>query len=70
MLDLKSGYREVEIYLEDGVHSRRDWQLNMPFRMYNAQATAKCLMKAILQGLNGKSCLVYVHGDRTGKELE
>ncbi|GFT35149.1 retrovirus-related Pol polyprotein from transposon 297 [Trichonephila clavipes] len=63
---LKSGYWQVELHPDDKEKTALTtgqglWQSKvMPFSLWNAPATFKCLMETVLVGLSYESCLVYL----------
>ncbi|GBM94016.1 Retrovirus-related Pol polyprotein from transposon 297 [Araneus ventricosus] len=65
-LDLKSGYWQVEIRLEDREKTAFTtgqglWQFKvMPFGLCNSPATFERLMETVLRGLSSEACLVYL----------
>lgn len=65
-LDLKSGYHQVEMAMEDRKKTAFSfgqglWQFKvMPFGLCNAPATFERLMERILEGLQWKTALVYL----------
>ena len=65
-LDLQSGYWQIGMHPEDREKTaftthRGLFEFNvMPFGLCNAPATFECMMEAMLSGLLGKSCLVYL----------
>ena len=65
-LDLKSGYWQVGIHPQDREKTAFSigeglWQFTvMPFGLCNAPATFERLMEYVLQGLNWRTCLVYL----------
>ncbi|UYV77165.1 K02A2.6-like [Cordylochernes scorpioides] len=65
-LDLKSGYWQVRIHLEDREKTAFTagnglWQFKvMPFGLCNAPATFERLMETVLQGIPLETCLVYL----------
>ncbi|GBN23893.1 Retrovirus-related Pol polyprotein from transposon 17.6 [Araneus ventricosus] len=66
MLDLRSGYWQVEIRPEDREKTAFTtgqglWQFKvMPFGLCNAPATFERLMETVLRGLSSEACLVYL----------
>ncbi|GFX33571.1 retrovirus-related Pol polyprotein from transposon 412 [Trichonephila clavipes] len=78
ILDLKSGYWQVEIHPEDRektafTSGQGLWQFKvMPFGLCNAPATFERLMETVLKGLTFEACLIYLDdviiGGRTFEE--
>jgi len=65
-LDLASGFHQIEIQAEDipktafSVNHGHYEFLRMPFGLRNAPSTFQRVMDNVLQGLQGKICLVYM----------
>jgi hypothetical protein len=65
-LDLKSGYWQVDVHLDDKEKTEFStgqglWQFTvMHFGLGNAPATFERLMETVLRGLTFESCLVYL----------
>ena len=66
MLDLASGYWQVEVSPEDKEKTAfstpyRHFEFNvMPFGLTNAPATFQRLMQCVLAGISGEVCLAYL----------
>jgi hypothetical protein len=65
-LDLKSGYWQVDIHLDDRektafLNVQGSWQFAvMSFVLFNAPATFERLMETFLKGITYDSCLMYL----------
>jgi hypothetical protein len=65
-LDLASGYWQIKMNADDVEKTAFAshiglYEFNyMPFGLTNAPATFQCMMKEVLKGLVGKTCLIYI----------